>query len=54
HRLSSIRNVDEILVIDRGNIVERGNHKELMKKNARYAELQKFFSQANDWRIAND
>lgn len=54
HRLSSIRNVDEILVIDRGSIVERGNHKELMKKNARYAELQKFFSQANDWRIAND
>jgi len=54
HRLSSIRNVDEILVVDRGEIIERGNHKELMEKNTRYAELQKIFSQANDWRIAND
>lgn len=54
HRLSSIQNVDEILVIDQGSIIERGNHKELMANKSRYADLQKFFSEANDWRIAND
>ncbi len=54
HRLSSIQNVDEILVIDQGSIIERGNHKELMANKSRYADLQKFFSEANDWRIEND
>lgn len=39
HRLSTIKNADLILVMNEGNIVETGNHKELMKKNGFYAEL---------------
>ena len=39
HRLSTIKNADLILVMNEGNIVEIGNHKELMKKNGFYAEL---------------
>jgi ATP-binding cassette subfamily B multidrug efflux pump len=39
HRLSTIKNADIILVVDHGNIIEQGNHKELMKKNGFYAKL---------------
>jgi hypothetical protein len=51
HRLSSIKNVDEILVVDKGQIVERGTDTELLKNNGRYKFLQNLFSQANEWRI---
>lgn len=39
HRLSSVMNADEILVIDDGQIVERGNHKKLMKLGGWYQEM---------------
>ena len=39
HRLSTIKNADLILVMKDGNIIEQGNHNELMKKNGFYAEL---------------
>ena len=39
HRLSTIRNADLILVMKDGNIIEQGNHEELIKKNGFYAEL---------------
>lgn len=39
HRLSTIKNADLILVIDNGNIVEQGQHKNLLKKNGPYAKL---------------
>ncbi len=41
HRLSTIKNCDRILVIDKGNIVEEGNFKSLMKKNGVFKELVK-------------
>ena len=39
HRLSTIKNADLILVMNEGNIIESGNHEELMNKNGFYAKL---------------
>ncbi|MBQ7917780.1 MAG: ABC transporter ATP-binding protein [Clostridia bacterium] len=39
HRLSTIKNADKILVLKDGDVIESGNHKELIKKNGFYAEL---------------
>lgn len=39
HRLSTIENADEILVIDHGEIRERGNHKALLEQNGAYKQL---------------
>ena len=39
HRLSTVINVDEIVVLDRGRIVERGRHGELLARNGLYADM---------------
>jgi ATP-binding cassette subfamily B protein len=39
HRLSTIKNADKILVIDKGQIIEEGNHTELLKKEGAYKKL---------------
>ena len=39
HRLSTVRNADEIVVLDRGRIVERGEHDALVARGGRYARL---------------
>ena len=37
--MSSAKNADQIIVLDDGNIIERGNHESLLKENGYYAEL---------------
>ena len=44
HRLSTLREMDRILVFDKGKIVEEGSHEELLKKNGKYAKLFKMQS----------
>ncbi|MDG6346356.1 lipid A ABC transporter ATP-binding protein/permease MsbA [Glaesserella parasuis] len=39
HRLSTIENADEILVVDQGDIIERGSHKVLLEKGGAYKQL---------------
>ena len=51
HRLPSIRNVDEILVMDDGEIIERGTDRELMALDGEYKKLQSLYSKANEWRV---
>lgn len=43
HRLSTIRDADKILFMENGNIIEQGNHNELLQKNGAYASL--YYSQ---------
>ena len=43
HRLSTIRDADTILFMEHGNIIEQGNHRELLEKNGAYAAL--YYSQ---------
>lgn len=41
HRLSTIEQADQILVVDEGEIIERGNHADLIKQNGAYAQLHR-------------
>lgn len=54
HRLTTIRNVDEILVFEEGKIIERGSDKELMETDSVYKHFQETYKIANDWRVANE
>ena len=49
HRLSTIKESDLILVMNKGNIVEQGTHKDLLNKNGFYANLYNSqFAKANN------
>ena len=39
HRLSTVRNADAIMVLEQGEIIERGSHQELLDQKGRYYEL---------------
>jgi ATP-binding cassette subfamily B multidrug efflux pump len=43
HRLSTIRNADLIVVMDKGQVVEQGNHAELVARGGLYAALERTF-----------
>lgn len=42
HRLSTVKNADNIIVIDKNGIIEQGNHEELIKQNGVYANLYQY------------
>lgn len=48
HRLSTIAKAQQILVMDHGNLVERGTHKELLAQNGNYASLWKLQKEQNE------
>lgn len=51
HRLSSVVNVDSILVVENGRIAEQGNHEELLDKQGLYARMWHEYQQSVQWRI---
>ncbi len=51
HRLPTIRDAAQILVFDRGKLVESGRHEELLTKNGRYGQLWQAGERARHWRI---
>lgn len=52
HRMTSITNVDEILVLENGKVVERGDNKTLREKQGLYSHLVSLYETANDWRVS--
>lgn len=54
HRLSSIRNVDKIYVIDYGRIVEEGNHDDLVGSNGLYSRMWDEFNQSIQWKVKSE
>ena len=53
HRLSTIKNADEIAVVSKGKIMEKGSHDELMKLNGIYSDLYRLQFKNSDEAIAN-
>lgn len=49
HRLASVTMVDKIVVLDKGKIIEEGNHQSLMKQKGKYYQM--FISQAKNYKI---
>ena len=52
HRLKTVRNADQIVVIDKGKIVQQGKHDELMKEDGIYRNFIAGRKQAVGWKIA--
>ena len=52
HRLATIQNADQILVVDNGRIAERGTHAELMQQDGAYKRFIEIREKAEGWRIA--
>ena len=54
HRLGTIKNSHQILVVSDGNIIERGTHETLIEKNGTYSRMFDIFDKANTWKINNE
>lgn len=51
HQLKTVRHADQILVVDKGQIVQRGTHDELMKQNGVYRHFISGREQAVGWKL---
>lgn len=51
HRLKTVQNADQIIVLDRGKIVEKGNHEELLEKKGLYSDFIKIREEAESWKL---
>ena len=51
HRLATIENADQILVIDSGTVAQRGTHKQLLGQEGTYREFVRIREEAEDWQI---
>ncbi|HBZ02777.1 MAG TPA: ABC transporter ATP-binding protein [Lachnospiraceae bacterium] len=51
HRLSTVKNADQILVMEEGRLVEKGTHDELYELNGRYRKLWDSYTETLDWKV---
>lgn len=54
HRLTTVTDVDSILVIDKGKIVEQGNHHDLLQQQGQYADMWNEFQQSLQWTVRKE
>ena len=54
HRLKTVRNADQIVVIDKGRIVQQGTHNQLMKQEGIYKRFVDSREKAVSWKLAKD
>ena len=54
HRLNTIRNADQIIVLKNGRIEEKGTHTELMQKRGTYFEMIQEQQKAAGWEVAGE
>ena len=52
HRLKTIKGADKILVLDRGKLIEQGNHEQLMKSGGLYSDMVNIQSNSAGWTLA--
>jgi ATP-binding cassette subfamily B protein len=51
HRLSTVRNADQIMVLEEGHVVQRGTHRELMANDGLYRRFVTIREQAIGWQL---
>ena len=51
HRLATIEQADQILVLDDGRVVQKGTHRELMEQEGKYREFIRIREEAEGWRL---
>ena len=51
HKLNTVVDADEIIMMDKGRIMARGTHEELLRNSAGYRELWDLFNNADNWRF---
>ena len=51
HRMRTVENADQIVVLDGGVVTEHGTHDELMKKNGLYARLVRLQTETAQWKL---
>lgn len=51
HRLATIMDADQILVMEKGHIVEGGRHAELLQKQGKYAEIWQHYQESSHWHL---
>ena len=54
HRLKTVRNADQILVVDEGRIVQQGKHEDLIREKGIYADFVLGRKEAIDWKLAKN
>ena len=54
HRLGTIKNAQQILVLSEGQIVERGTHESLMKKEGVYRKMVSIFDEVKSWKMKQE
>ncbi len=54
HRLSTVRGANKIVVVDKGRVIEEGNHEELVSRKGKYYEMWKMYTQTLEWKMMRE